>query len=63
MRLLKYDVDGNLLSVNLDMKNPRAKDDIAHLPPEQLVETILQKEQRIAEIVTNIKTLLAKHQA
>jgi len=32
---------------NFDRKNPRAKDDITHLPPEQLVASILQKEQRI----------------
>ena len=35
---------------NLDRKNPRAKD-IEHLPPEQLVDDILEKEQRIAEIM------------
>jgi type I restriction enzyme M protein len=48
---------------NLDQKNPRAKEDIAHLPPEQLVESILQKEQRIAEIVGNLKTLLLQKTA
>ena len=49
--VLKYDGNGNLLSVNLDIKNPAAKEDITHLPPEQLAESILNKEQRIAEIV------------
>jgi len=44
---------------NLDRKNPRAKEDIGHLPPEQLVESILQKELRISEIVGNIKSPLA----
>ena len=58
--VLKYDGDGNLLSVNLDVKNPNAKEDITHLPPEQLADSILEKERRIAEIVTGIKTLLAK---
>lgn len=47
---------------NLDRKNPRAKEDITHLPPETLVESILQKEQRIAEIMGNIKTLLTAKQ-
>jgi len=61
--LLRYDTDGNLLSVNLDIKNPTTKEDIAHLPPEQLVDSILQKEKRIAEIVTSIKELLAKQNA
>ena len=38
-----------------------AKEDITHLPPEQLVESILEKEQNIAEIMSSIKGLLAKH--
>ena len=61
--VLKYDGDGNLLSVNLDVKNPRAKEDISHLPPEQLAESIAQKEQRIEKIMMDIKGLLAKHDA
>lgn len=43
---------------NLDRKNPRAKEDITHLPPDQLAADILKKEQRIAEIVGNIRKLL-----
>ena len=43
---------------NLDIKNPRGKEDIAHLPPEQLAEDILKKEQRIEEIIGEIKMLL-----
>jgi type I restriction enzyme M protein len=45
---------------NLDRKNPRAKEDITHLPPAQLAGDILKKEQRIAEIMGNIQKLLAK---
>jgi len=55
---LKYDEQGGLVSVNLDIKNPRAKEDVTQLPPEQLVESILQKEQRIAEIMSEIKQAL-----
>jgi type I restriction enzyme M protein len=57
--LFQYDATGNLLSLNLDVKNPQAKEDIAHLPPEQLAESILKKEERIAEIMTTIKELVA----
>jgi type I restriction enzyme M protein len=46
---------------NLDRKNPRAKQDITHLPPGQLAASILEKEQRITEIMGNIRNLLAKH--
>jgi type I restriction enzyme M protein len=45
---------------NLDRKNPRAREDVAHLPPEQIVASILEKEQRIAEIVGRIQKLLAR---
>lgn len=48
---------------NLDRKNPSAKEDITHLPPEQLAQSILQKEQKIAEIVGRIQKLLAQHDA
>lgn len=56
--VLAYGADGALQSVNLDAKNPRGKEDVTHLPPEQLAESILAKEQRIAEIVTKIKGML-----
>ncbi len=45
---------------NLDRKNPSAKEDVTHLPPEELAASILDKERRIAEIVGKIQTLLAK---
>jgi type I restriction enzyme M protein len=57
--VLKYDSDGTLLSVNLDIKNPAAKDDFEHLPPEKLVDDILAKEQRIIQIMGEIKSTLA----
>jgi type I restriction enzyme M protein len=43
---------------NLDIKNPNGKQDFEHLPPEQLAEDILKKEQRIAEIMVEIKAIL-----
>jgi type I restriction enzyme M protein len=45
---------------NLDRKNPNAKEDITHLPPEQLAASILKKEQRIMEIMGEIQGLLAR---
>src|SRR5438552_4146849 len=45
---------------NLDRKNPHAKEDIAHLPPEELAASILEKERRIMEIMGNIRDLLAR---
>jgi type I restriction enzyme M protein len=45
---------------NLDIKNPAAKEDLEHLPPEKLVESIVEKERRILEIMGEIKALLAE---
>jgi len=53
--VLKYDEKGNLISVNLDIKNPKAKQDLEHLPPDQLADSILKKEERIAELMGEIK--------
>ena len=45
---------------NLDRKNPNNQADHEHLPPEQLVESILHKETRILEIMGEIKKLLGE---
>lgn len=50
---------GSRLSVNLDIKNPNSRQDLEHLPPEQLAEDILAKERRIAEIMEEIQRALA----
>ena len=43
---------------NLDRKNPRGKEDIAHLPPAELAASIRAKEERIAKIMNNIQKQL-----
>jgi len=58
--VLKYDEKGALVSANLDIKNPNAKEDLEHLPPEELVASILQKESRITELMREIQAILAK---
>ena len=45
---------------NLDRKNPNAKTEADHLPPEEIAASILEKEKRIADIVANIQKLLAR---
>lgn len=59
--VLKYDENKNLLSVNLDVKNPNGEDDLIHLLPHELVENILAKEKQIAELMGEIKSLLAEN--
>jgi type I restriction enzyme M protein len=43
---------------NLDLKNPRAAAKLEHLPPEQLVASIVEKERKILSIMGEIETLL-----
>ncbi|HEY3414297.1 MAG TPA: class I SAM-dependent DNA methyltransferase [Armatimonadota bacterium] len=45
---------------NLDRKNPNGPADLEHLPPAELVESILAKEARIAEIMAEFRALLAE---
>jgi len=45
---------------NLDRKNPNSAVDFEHLLPEQLADDILKKEQRIAEIMIEIKRTLVE---
>jgi type I restriction enzyme M protein len=56
--VLKYDEGGNLLSCNLDLKNPSNPDALEHQPPEKLAADILKKERRIIEIMEEIRTEL-----
>jgi type I restriction enzyme M protein len=56
--VLKYDADGNLVSVNLDIKNPQAKEDLEHMPPQKLVDDILAKEQRIMTLISEVRQQL-----
>jgi type I restriction enzyme M protein len=58
--VIQYNGEGAVVSVNLDIKNPNRADDLEHLPPEQLVESILEKEKKIAALMDEIKSLLAK---
>ncbi|NLE95709.1 MAG: SAM-dependent DNA methyltransferase [Dehalococcoidia bacterium] len=58
--VLRYDAAGSLASANLDITNPNAQQDLEHLPPEELVEAILHTEQRIVEIMAEIKLALTK---
>ena len=57
--VVKTNGDGQLVSVNLDLKNPNAAVGLEHLPPEQLVEDIMSKERRILELLEDIKRQLA----
>jgi type I restriction enzyme M protein len=43
---------------NLDVKNPRAPERLEHLPPEELVKSVLVKERRISALVEELAALI-----
>ncbi len=45
---------------NLDIKNPSAKEDITHLPPDKLAESIFSKQEKIMATVQAIRDLLGR---
>lgn len=48
-------------SCNLDRKNPNISQDYEHLPPEQLIDNILQNQRRIMELFGEIGLLIKEH--
>jgi type I restriction enzyme M protein len=58
--VLKYDEEGNLVSVNLDVRNPSASNVLDHRPPEGIVDDILAAEQRIAAILLEVRGALVE---
>jgi type I restriction enzyme M protein len=58
--VLQLDGSGAALSVNLDLKNPNMAAGAEHLPPGELVESILAKEARIASLMGEIQNLVKK---
>jgi type I restriction enzyme M protein len=56
--VIRLDDAGNVVSVNLDIKNPNAAEALEHLPPEKLVEDILAKERRIIELMGEVQAVL-----
>jgi type I restriction enzyme M protein len=57
--VIRYDEAGSLVSGNLDIKNPSGKASLEHLPPELLLGDIIAKEQRILEIMDEIRAELS----
>lgn len=57
-QVLKYDDEKRLVSVNLDVKNPRSSVAFEHLPPLQLIGDIIAKERTILTILDEMKASL-----
>ena len=58
--IIHRNADGRVAGCNLDIKNPHAAEEIALLPPEGIVDSIIEKERCILEIMDEIKADLQK---
>ena len=58
--LIQRNGDGRVTACNLDLKNPHAGEAIDHRPPEEIVDSIIEKERRILAIMEEIKATLAE---
>lgn len=58
--LIQRDDQGRVTAVNLDQKNPHAKEAIDHRPPTEIVESIISKEREVLAILDEIRALVAQ---
>jgi type I restriction enzyme M protein len=58
--LIKRDDAGLVVSVNLDLKNPHAKEAVDHRPPTEIIESAIAKEREVLAILDEIKTVIER---
>ena len=51
----KYDEEGRITSLDLDIKNPNSAEALVYLPPMEIADSIIRKEQRILELMSEIQ--------
>lgn len=59
-RLIRRDDTGRVIDCNLDVKNPHAEEAEDHRTPTEIVDAIITREQRVLEIMDEIKAVLAE---
>ncbi|MAF59067.1 MAG: SAM-dependent methyltransferase, partial [Ponticaulis sp.] len=58
--VIQYDDNGKLVSVNLDIKNPNSLEAMEHKAPSELIDKMLTTEQRITQLMEEIKSSLGE---
>jgi type I restriction enzyme M protein len=56
--LIERDEENRIAGVNLDLKNPHAKEAIDHRPPGTIIESAISKEREALAILDDIKLLI-----
>lgn len=57
--IIQYNDSGDRVSTNLDIGNPNSSPALKHLAPDELVSSIISKEQKIIEEVSKIQAVLS----
>ncbi len=52
--MLKYDAEGKILSVNLDIKNPHSLEALEHREPSELLADLVRKERRVLALLGEV---------
>jgi type I restriction enzyme M protein len=58
--LIQRDEQGGVTAVNLDQKNPHAKEAIDHRPPAEIVESIIARERQVLAVLDEIRVLVTQ---
>ena len=54
--ILKYDEEGKVTSVNLDIKNPNSVEILERQPPMEIADSIIRKETSILELMEEVRS-------
>ena len=57
---MQRDEQGRVTACNLDLKNPHSGEIVDHRLPTEIVDSIIEKEQRILSIMDELKATLAE---
>ncbi len=53
--VLEYDEEGKIASADLDIKNPNSAEGLANLPPTEIANSIIDKDQKMLELIEEIR--------
>lgn len=56
--IVENDINGKLINVNLDIKNPNRKGEFEYIEPSQLISSIVEKEKRVMQLMKEIESAI-----
>ena len=61
--LIRRDEAGRVVAVNLDLKNPAAKEAADHRAPAEIIASVIKKERQVLALIEEIRALVAERAA